>query len=139
MKPSFILDCSMTMAWCFADESTPEVIQIQERLAAEAALVPAHWILEVTNVLAMAEKRKRLSSEDSIQFVKLLSVLDIQIDEESSRRPLGYLLPFCRTYNLTSYDAVYLDLVLKEKLPLASLDDDLRKAAISLGVQVLGK
>jgi predicted nucleic acid-binding protein len=139
VNPTLILDCSMAMAWCFADESTSETAGIQDRLAAEAALVPAHWFLEVVNVLAMAEKRKRISPDDSRQFVQLLSILDIQVDEESSRRAFDHVLPLCRSHGLTSYDAAYLDLVLRRHLPLASLDDDLRQAATSLGMHVLGK
>ena len=139
MKPTLILDCSMTMAWCFADESTPATVRIQDRLASEAALVPAHWFLEVANVLAMAEKRKRISPADALQFVQLLSVLDIQVDEEASRRAFDHILPLCRSHKLTSYDAAYLDLVFRRQVPLASLDDALRRAATSLGMQVLGK
>jgi predicted nucleic acid-binding protein len=139
MKPTLILDCSMAMAWCFADESTPETVRVQDRLVAEAAVVPAHWFLEVANVLAMAENRKRISPEDSSQFVQLLSLLDIQIDEEASRRAFHHLLPLCRKHGLTSYDAAYLDLMLRRQAPLASLDEPLRKAAMSLGMEVLGK
>ncbi len=139
MKPTLILDCSMTMAWCFADESTPETMAIQDRLVSEAALVPAHWFLEVVNVLAMAEKRKRISPEDSSQFLQQLSVLDIQFDEEASRRAFDHLLPLCRSHGLTSYDAAYLDLVFRRQLPLASLDEALRQAVTSRGMQVLGK
>jgi len=139
MKPTLILDCSMAMAWCFADESTPETVGIQDRLATEAAVVPAHWFLEIANVLAMAEKRKRISVDDSVQFVQLLCCLDIQVDEEASRRAFDHILPLCRNHGLTSYDAAYLDLVLRRQVPLASLDDALRQAATSLGMQVLGK
>lgn len=139
MTPTLIVDCSMAMAWCFADESTPETVRIQDRLAAEAAIVPGHWFLEVTNVLAMAEKRKRISSDDSQLFVQLLSVLDIQVDDENSRRAFDHILPLCRSHGLTSYDAAYLDLAIRRQLPLASLDDALRQAATSLGMQVLGK
>jgi predicted nucleic acid-binding protein len=139
MKPTLILDCSIVMAWCFADESTPETVLVQDRLAAEAAVVPGHWFLEVTNVLAMAEKRNRISADDALQFIQLLSCLDIQVDEEASRRAFDHILPLCRTHGLTSYDAAYLDLQLRWQLPLASLDDALRKAATSLGMQVLGK
>lgn len=57
MTPSLILDCSIVMAWCFADESTAAALEVQDRLAVEAAIVPAHWYLEVTNVLAIAERR----------------------------------------------------------------------------------
>jgi predicted nucleic acid-binding protein len=139
MTPTLIVDCSMAMAWCFADESTPETVRIQDRLAAEAALVPGHWFLEVANVLTMAEKRKRISSDDSQQFVQLLSLLDIQVDDETFRRAFEHILPLCRSHGLTSYDAAYLDLALRRKIPLASLDDALRQAATSLGLEVLGK
>jgi len=139
MKPTLIIDCSMTMAWCFADESTPETVGIQDRLASEAAVVPAHWFLEVVNVLTIAEKRKRISPDDASQFVHMLSVLDIQVDEEASGRAFDHILPLCRSHGLTSYDAAYLDLVLRRQLPLASLDVALRQAVTSLGMQVLGK
>ena len=139
MKPAFILDCSMAMAWCFADESTANTVEIQDRLATETALVPAHWFLEVANVLAMAEKRKRISPNDAQQFVQLLSILDIQIDDDASRRAFDHLLPLCREHGLTSYGAAYLDIVIRWQLPLASLDAQLRQAATNLGLPVLGK
>ncbi len=139
MKPALIIDCSIAMAWCFADEGTDETAKIQDRLVAEAAIVPAHWSLEVANVLAMAEKRKRISAADSTEFVKLLGVLDIQIDEETPARVFAHVLPLSRNHALTSHDAAYVDLALRRHLPLASLDDDLRRVATSLGVQVLGK
>jgi predicted nucleic acid-binding protein len=139
MKPTLIIDCSMTMAWCFADEGTDETAKIQDRLIAEAAVVPAHWFLEVANVLAMAEKRGRISAADSTQFVKLLTALDIQVDDEFLTRAFDHILPLSRSHALTSYDAAYLDLALRRQLPLASLDDNLRQVATRLGVEVLGK
>lgn len=139
MTPTLIIDCSITMAWCFADEATDEASKVQDRLATEAAVVPAHWTLEVANVLAMAERRGRISALESEQFVSLLGVLDIQMDEEAPKRALSQILSLCRIHKLTSYDAAYLDLALRRGLPLASLDDDLRRAAKKLGVVVLGK
>ena len=139
MKPAFIIDCSMTMAWCFEDEKSDEASRIQDLLAAEAAIVPIHWPLEVVNVLATAEKRKRISAADSTQFLKLLSIFDIRIDEQGSGRAFGHVFPLCRDQALTSYDAAYLDLAIRSQLPLATLDDDLRRAATSLGVELLGR
>lgn len=139
MKPTLIIDCSLTMAWCFADELTDAVAEVQDRLATEAALVPGHWSLEVVNVLAMAEKRGRISAADGAQFVRLLAALDIQFDEESPRRVFDQVLPLCRSQSLTSYDAAYLHLALRSQLPLATLDEDLRRAASGLGVSLLGK
>lgn len=139
MNASFIIDCSLTMTWCFADEATPASTAVQDRLVAESALVPAHWFLEVANVLAMAERKSRITSIASLEFVRLLHALAIELDHEASTRAFDHLLPLCRTHKLTSYDAAYLDLAVRRNLPLASLDDDLRAAAKSLGVVILGK
>ena len=120
------------------DERTPFSEQIQDRLITEAALVPTHWYLEVANVLAMAEKRNRITSADSSMFLELLGDLKLEIDFEFSARALSHLLPLCRRHRLTSYDAVYLDMGVRRGLPLASLDRDLCQAAVTLGIEVLG-
>jgi predicted nucleic acid-binding protein len=137
--PSLILDCSITMAWCFSDESTPETTAVQTRLANEAAVVPAHWFLEVSNVLALAEKKQRIAQPDVETFANLLDLLDIQVDHEAHSRAFAHLIPLCRVHKLTSYDAAYLDLAMRLKLPLATLDDELRMAAMTLGLTVIGK
>jgi predicted nucleic acid-binding protein len=136
---TFIIDCSITMSWCFPDEATKASSKIQDRLADETAIVPAHWFLEVTNVLAMAEKRKRITSEKSDEFIRLLKLFDLEVDDESPGRAFDQLLAFCRKYGLTSYDAAYLDLAARHQLPLASLDDDLRAAATKIGIKSIGR
>jgi predicted nucleic acid-binding protein len=139
LTPAFIIDCSITMSWCFVDESTPQSLRVQDRLEDEAALVPAHWSLEVTNVLATAEKRKRITTARSAEFLSLLETFDIEVDTEPTDRIFAQLLPLCRAHSLTSYDAAYLDLALRRRLPLATLDHQLRAAAKKLGVATLGK
>ncbi len=138
MSAAFIIDCSITMVWCFPDEATPGSSKLQDRLADETALVPAHWFLEVTNVLAMAENRKRITAAQSTEFLSLLETLDIEVDDEPAPRAFAHLLPLCRSHRSTSYDAAYLDLAMRRRLPLASLDDKLRKSARALGVELLG-
>lgn len=137
MSPTFIIDCSMTMAWFFPDEATSATQQIQDRLISEAVLVPSLWFLEVSNVLAMAEKRKRTTPTDSTQFLLQLQIFDIQPDDSWHLRAFDHLLPLCRKHGLTSYDAAYLDLALRSQLPLATLDVDLRKAAKTLGIDLI--
>ncbi|HEY3968363.1 MAG TPA: type II toxin-antitoxin system VapC family toxin [Planctomycetaceae bacterium] len=139
MTASLIIDCSLTMTWCFADEATDASADIQDRLTHEGVLVPAHWFLEVTNVLVMAEKRRRITSSRSDAFVQLLQVLDIEVDNDIPGRAFDHVLPLCRTHKLTSYDAAYLDLAVRRRLPLASLDKDLRAAAEELGIELLGQ
>lgn len=138
MKPSFILDCSMTMSWCFSDEATPESMKVQDQLVSESAIVPAHWFLEVSNVLAMAEKRKRITMADADQFLGQIATLDIQVDSYVASKHCFELISLCRTYGLTAYDAAYLDLAIRLQIPIASHDSALRKAVASLGMQVLG-
>lgn len=139
MKPAFVVDCSVTMAWLFEDERTEETSQIQDRLASEAAVVPVHWLLEVTNVLFLAEKRKRISVTTSAEFLRLLRGLEFEVDHDWKIDRIDPWLTLCRAHGLTSYDAVYLELAVRRQLPLATLDDNLRKAAKGVGVELLGK
>jgi predicted nucleic acid-binding protein len=136
---SLIIDCSITMTWCFADAATRATSEIQDRLVTESALVPAHWFLEVANVLAMSEKRRRLTPAKSDEFIRLLLLLDLEVDDESPGRAFDHVVPLCRAHGLTSYDAAYLELAVRRQLPLASLDDDLCAAAAKLGVKALGR
>jgi len=139
VSASFIIDCSMTMAWCFPDEATVKSSQLLDRLEAETVLVPSLWFLEVTNVLAIAERRKRITAVKADQFLSLLDNFDIEVDDTAAGRAFHHLLLLCRSHRLTSYDAVYLDLAMRRNLALASLDDDLRREAKALGVKLLGK
>ena len=139
MNAAFIIDTSITMAWCFADEATKATESLRDRLEHEGVVVPSHWHLEVTNVLAMAEKRKRITAEKADEFLKLLETFGVEVDHDVSSRAFAQVLPLARANRLTTYDAAYLDLALRRGLPLASLDDDLRDAAKKAGVAVLGK
>ena len=139
MSAAFVLDCSVTMAWCFGDEATAAAFAVLDRLGSETAVVPPHWFLEVANVLTMAEKRKRMTAPATTEFLKLLSALDIEIDNVTADRTFPHVLPLCRKYSLTSYDAAYLELAIRRQLPLASLDTELRVGAKQAGIKVLGK
>ena len=138
MSAAFIVDCSIAMTWLFTDEATPKTAALLRRLASETALVPAWWFVEVTNVIALAEKKKRITAAQSNAFIADLGQLDIDIDSDAPARAFAHLLPLCRTHQLTSYDAMYLELAVRRGLPLATLDADLRKAAKALGVALLG-
>ena len=135
---AFVVDCSIAMAWLFNDEATPKTEALLTRLTTETALVPAWWFIEITNVLAMAERKGRITPAQSDAFIADLGKLGIERDDEVPHRAFTYLLILCRRHRLTSYDAMYLDLALRRNLPLATLDDDLRKAAKKLGIRLLG-
>lgn len=138
MRPSFVLDCSLTMAWCFLDEATPTTKKLLESMGGASAVVPAWWYLELTNALAMAERKGRIAAAQVAGFAALIESLSIEVDVSAHQRAFSHLLPLCRMHQLTSYDAMYLDLALVRQLPLATLDESLRRAAKKAGVKLLG-
>lgn len=137
MSAAFVIDCSVTMAWLFNDEGTAETTSLLNRMSHETALVPALWFIEVTNVLALAERKGRITSSQSDAFIASLQKLDIERDDDASDRAFTHLLAACRAHHLTAYDAIYLDLAVRRGLPLATLDEDLRKIARKLRVTLL--
>ena len=138
MTAAFVVDCSVAMAWLFNDEATPKTEALLNRLTTETALVPAWWFIEIANVLAMAERKARITPTQSDAFIADLGKLGIERDDEAPNRAFTYLLALCRKHQLTSYDAIYLVLAVRHNLPLATLDEDLRKTAKKLGVRLLG-
>jgi len=134
----FVLDCSVTMAWCFADEATSYTNGVRDALIVTRAVVPSLWPLEVANVLLVAERRNRLEKVDSIRFLSLLQALPIAVDQGTSQRALREILDLAREQELSSYDATYLELALREGLPLATLDDRLKDAAARVDVPLVG-
>jgi predicted nucleic acid-binding protein len=133
----FVLDASITLAWCFEDEATPVSYIALERLAAETASVPSIWHVEVANVLALAERRRRITLAESAEFIARLENLIIEVDEETWSRAFTRILELAREQRLTAYDAAYLELAMRLGVPLASKDRDLCDAAERVGVTVL--
>jgi predicted nucleic acid-binding protein len=130
MIQRFVVDNSVVMAWCFRDEANPYADRVLESLSGSSAAVPPIWPLEVVNVLLAAERRNRLTEADSLRFVTLLNKLPIQVETPPPAESLLIgLMPIARQYGLTSYDASYLHLAMRNGLALATLDEKLRAAA----------
>lgn len=136
MAECMVLDNSVIMAWCFRDVGDGYADAVLGSLAESEALVPGIWPLEVANVLVAAERRRRLTETDSARFLALLADLPIRVIQEPPQRVTGEILALARETGLSSYDASYLDLAMREGAPLATLDDGLRKAAGRVGVQL---
>ena len=132
-----VLDASVALSWCFKNEATEAADRVLERLANEAASVPTVWHLEVANVLALSERRRRITPAGSTEFIAMLETLTIVVDDETPVRAFGRVLDFAREERLTAYDAAYLELAMRLGIPLASKDADLCDAAERLGVSVL--
>ena len=106
-------------------------------LEKSSAYVPAVWPLEAGNVLAVAERRGRLNKSDSSYILELLLSLPIIVEQESVRRMLSEIFMLARDCGISTYDASYLDLAMKMSLPLATLDEKLKKAAKACKVKLV--
>ncbi len=133
----FVLDCSVAMAWCFEEESDGYTDAVLDGLVEGTAVVPSHWPLEVANVLLIAERRGRLKEADSTRFLELLGALPIEVDSETPARAHAAIVLLGREHGLSSYDAAYLELAMRESVPLVSLDQPLGLAAEGSGVSLL--
>lgn len=137
---SFVLDNSVTMRWFFGDGKPQEIAyanRVLDVLKDTHALVPVTWGLEVANVVAKAEAKLWVSEARSEAFLALLAEVDIEADAATFTQVFADTLHLARRYNLSAYDASYLELALRTGLPLATLDADLQKAAKKAGVMKL--
>ena len=135
---AFVIDASATLPWCFADEATQATNALLARLrTGDDAIVPAHWALEVANALLIAVRRRRISAQDAHQFLDDLESLPIRVDATSGNYVRARVFPLAEQLSLTAYDAAYLDLAIRENLPFATRDQDLRRAALGAGVPLV--
>lgn len=136
---SFVLDASVALRW-FLDSPVPAYANRVKQmfLKGTRALVPALWHLEMSNGLAVAERRSLLAPADVDRaMIDLEQVVTQAVDTDSGLASVRQTLATARSFQLSAYDAVYLDLARRERLPLATLDDRLRAAAARAGVELL--
>jgi predicted nucleic acid-binding protein len=135
---SLVLDSSITVAWLYREEATESVDEIFKNLVEVGAWVPALWHLEVANVLQIGIRRQRHGPDFRDRILSNLSEFPIQVDPETPRQAWGATARLAERHRLTVYDSAYLELAQRRGLPLATLDGDLRRAAVSEGIQLLG-
>lgn len=133
---SLVLDCSAVLAWVHGDERTPEIEAVFDRVVEKGAFVPHLWHLEVANSLTAAVRRKRVDQAFRDDVLKDLAELNISVDGETAANAWGASVRLADIHGLTVYDAAYLELAQRLRLPLATLDRDLARAARAAGVEV---
>lgn len=133
----FVLDCSVAISWCLVDEDSDYANDILTIMPNCEAFVPGIWSLEIANVLLVAERRNRMTQEQSEEAIALLQSLLIQVDPATDVNALGTTLMLGRQEGLAAYDAAYLELALRLGLPLATIDTRLAEAASRCGVELL--
>jgi predicted nucleic acid-binding protein len=137
---SFVLDNSVAMLWLLPRSNvagTHLANQVLDRLLTTGAMVPSLWRLEVTNVIVKSLRLNKISQAQASTFIALLEDMDISIDVQTDQRAFHDTLDLARRYVLSAYDAAYLELALRNGLPLATLDAKLDAAARQAGVVVV--
>jgi len=131
----FVVDSSLTMAWYLEDERDDYADATHAALIGGAeALVPPLWPYEVANGFRMAERRRRVQAAEIPRVLALLAPLPIQVQVTAHERAQREVLALALQEGLTCYDAAYLELAMREGLPLATLDAQLKSAAARVGV-----
>ena len=132
----FVLDNSVVTGWYIPDQETAYTQAMATRLETDRAIVPALWQLEFANVLKTACTRGKLTLDVAREIVDTVGTLPIEIDNGVAPGP-RQLLELAMRYNLSSYDAAYLELAMRHGLPIACQDGKLREAALQAGVALL--
>jgi predicted nucleic acid-binding protein len=136
-KSGWVLDCSATLPWIFADAANAACDRLLDRLTlGEQAWVPALWHLELGNVLLGAQRKKRIDQACIESFIAQLGAYEIMVDSETISRAWNKTLDLAFQHRLSTYDAAYLELALRRNLPLATLDRALIVAARTSGVRL---
>ncbi|MGX6960281.1 MAG: type II toxin-antitoxin system VapC family toxin [Rickettsia endosymbiont of Pentastiridius leporinus] len=129
------MDSSVTLTWFLPDEESE--LRILDKTIKEGAIVPTVWGLEIGNVLLCAERAKRLTANQRHQVIYTLKGMHIKIDHLPFEYTLFDIMDLAIQYNLTFYDASYLEVALRHNLPIATLDKALRKASKEAGIIII--
>jgi predicted nucleic acid-binding protein len=130
----FVVDASIAVAWALKETHAKASVALT-RVRTEGGVVPSLWWFEVRNGLLIGERRGRLTQHDTAFFLRRVSRLALTVDQAPDETGV---LTLARRHRLTVYDAAYLDLALRESLPLATLDKELGTAARAEGVALIG-
>ncbi|MBK7767628.1 MAG: type II toxin-antitoxin system VapC family toxin [Sulfuritalea sp.] len=131
----FVVDNSVVSGWYLARQATPYTDAVLDQLRIDTAIVPPLWELELVNVARTAMKRSILTDDEARLATSFILSLPITVDR--SIVPPERVLSLAITYDLTAYDAAYLELSLRLKLPIAAKDGALRGAAEKAGVSLV--
>jgi len=136
---SLVLDASAALAWMF-QRTDPDEIALADRLLDEIATqpirVPGLWYLEVANALLVAERRGVAKEAEVIDYRQRLARLPIMTDDIEISLRQEMIMALGRQFQLTAYDATYLELTLRTGSTLATFDARLAAAMKQAGGKI---
>ncbi len=138
MTTEFVVDASIGVAWVHPAQSTTQSQALLDAIVGGAVVrAPALWSLETANALLVLTRRGKLTDEERVDALSALARLAVVLDHEMAARAFGKLSDLAVRHGLTVYDAAYVELAIRRKLPIACKDGPLRTAAKRARVKVL--
>jgi predicted nucleic acid-binding protein len=132
LSGGFVVDASISAAWLLPDEATPLTEAALDATATHDIWVPALWVLEMSNLLLRAQRRRRINADKRLELAAAAAGLRLRIDREAVA--LTRIDELAAEHKLSAYDARYLELALRRRLPLATCDEALAAARVAAGV-----
>jgi predicted nucleic acid-binding protein len=132
-----ILDCSVMMAWALSEKEGAWMDRVVQQMLSQGVSVPAMWSLEVVNVALDAVKKGRMTERHFQVLLTEIQSFPITVDRFTHERALSRIAVLAKRHGLTSYDAAYLELAIRQDGVLATLDQSLAKAARAEGILVV--
>jgi predicted nucleic acid-binding protein len=134
----YAIDASFVASVILPDEATDRMTTLAKTLERDQTTAPALLQLEVTNILLMAQRRKRINGTQLKQLSDAFERFPVTYQPVLTAQQRALVLSLAEKHNITAYDAAYLELAMRLGVTLASLDDPLTKAAKAEGVKVAG-
>jgi len=128
----FVADNSVVIAWFSRSQATPYTDRFYKRLETDEVVVPSVWPYEFANALAVRERRRLLAAARADEIIRNAARLVTRVDTPPA--PPATLLALARRHGLSAYDAAYLELAQRLRVPLAARDSPLATAAKNLGL-----
>lgn len=132
----YVVDACMMGPLIISDEEADLHQALPTLLARSAVVVPSNWHLEVANLGRMSVRRKRLTASELRDALEQIAQFTVVIDDSTTRQAWNRTLDLSERYDLTAYDAAYLELALRRGLPLLTRDGALRRAAADNNIEL---
>ena len=138
MSEGFIADASVGVAWAVQSQASAATDDLLDQVAAgDSLIVPTLWPFEIANSLLVLFRRKKILAPERDRALEALARLPFTVDDEGPRLAFGRSSELAADHGLSVYDAAYLELAMRRRLPLASRDQALCQAARSCRVKLL--
>ncbi|HWS13973.1 MAG TPA: type II toxin-antitoxin system VapC family toxin [Rhodocyclaceae bacterium] len=134
MNFAYVVDNSVVTGWWHAGQATEYTRAVRDLIPRSRIHAPQLWTLEFANVLRKLRVTGRLTDADVGAIMAQVGAAHIIVEPQTETAP--ELLERALRFDLSAYDAAYLGVALRLRLPIACKDGALARAAVAAGVGI---